>query len=98
LEYVWIMSISGLALESAVTARREAETSLRELTARLERRVEERTAELRENQRRFQALAEAASDAIISADNDGMITGWNTGARTIFGYDEEEVLGKRSPS
>ncbi len=92
--YVWTLAITGVALESTVTARRAAEASLRDLTAQLERRVVERTAEVVANQERYRAVTETANDAIISADNDGMITGWNKGARIIFGYDEEEVLGK----
>lgn len=92
--YIWTMTITGLALESTVTARRAAEASLRELTAQLERRVVQRTAEVVANQERYRAVTETANDAIISADDAGMITGWNKGARIIFGYDGEEVLGK----
>jgi PAS domain S-box-containing protein len=40
------------------------------------------------------AATQSANDAIISADNDGNILSWNDGARRIFGYTEEEVLGK----
>lgn len=47
-----------------------------------------------EAEQRYRALAEAASDAIISADYGGMIIGWNKGASNIFGYSELEVLGK----
>ncbi|MGN6544062.1 MAG: PAS domain S-box protein, partial [Aureliella sp.] len=47
-----------------------------------------------EAEQRYRALAEAASDAIISANYDGTIIGWNKGAREIFGYVDEEVLGK----
>ncbi|MCW1915862.1 PAS domain S-box protein [Luteolibacter sp. GHJ8] len=32
--------------------------------------------------------------AIITTDVEGLITGWNTGARHIFGYGPEEVLGR----
>ncbi len=32
--------------------------------------------------------------AIISVDLDGMILSWNPGARSIFGYEEAEVLGR----
>ncbi len=49
---------------------------------------------LRENEERFRALAQTATDAIISADSNGTINFWNKGAQTIFGYTEEEVSGK----
>ena len=49
---------------------------------------------LRESELRFRSVAQSANDAIISADSSGKIISWNTGAQTIFGFVEEEVLGK----
>jgi PAS domain S-box-containing protein len=49
---------------------------------------------LRASEERFRAIAQSATDAIISADADGKITSWNQGAKTIFGYAESEVLGQ----
>jgi PAS domain S-box-containing protein len=43
---------------------------------------------------KFRSVAESANEAIISADIRGDITFWNRGARSIFGYPEEEILGK----
>jgi PAS domain S-box-containing protein len=42
----------------------------------------------------FRAVAESASDAIISADAQGTIVFWNRSATRIFGYSEEEALGQ----
>src|SRR4030095_8872112 len=39
------------------------------------------------------ALIESADDAIISKTLDGIITSWNEGARRIFGYEADEVIG-----
>jgi two-component system sensor histidine kinase/response regulator len=39
-------------------------------------------------------LVEASHDAIISRDLEGRITSWNQGAKRIYGYDTEEVLGQ----
>ncbi len=49
---------------------------------------------LRESEERFRSVARTAPDAIISSNSDGNIIFWNKGAETIFGYAEEEVLGK----
>lgn len=40
------------------------------------------------------SLIESADDAIISKTLDGIITSWNEGARRIFGYEADEVIGK----
>jgi PAS domain S-box-containing protein/putative nucleotidyltransferase with HDIG domain len=51
-------------------------------------------AALEESERKFRAVAESASDAIVSADASGDIVFWNGSAERIFGYAEDEVLGR----
>jgi PAS domain S-box-containing protein len=48
----------------------------------------------RESEARFRSVTQSATDAIIAADSDGRITFWNNGARNLFGYQEDEVLGQ----
>ena len=42
-------------------------------------------------------LVESASDyAVFMLDADGCISNWNAGAEHLFGYKEEETVGKSS--
>jgi PAS domain S-box-containing protein len=40
------------------------------------------------------AIVESSDDAIISKNLDSIITSWNAGAKRIFEYSEEEIVGK----
>ncbi len=58
------------------------------VTDRLEARPSDRA------RRMAQELAQTSTDAIICTDVDGRITSWNPAASGIFGWREEEALGK----
>lgn len=49
---------------------------------------------LRESEARFRAVAETATDAIITIDGHDRIIFWNQAAADIFGYSTEEMIGK----
>jgi len=50
---------------------------------------------LREGERRMRIVAEGTKDyAIITFDDDGLVTSWNAGAERIFGYTEAEMIGQ----
>ena len=49
---------------------------------------------LQKSQMQLRSVTRSAIDAIIGADSRGNIISWNNGAQSIFGYEEEEVLGK----
>ena len=49
---------------------------------------------LRDSEMRFRSLAESAIDAIISINSEDKIIFWNKGAERIFGYSEDEVVGR----
>jgi PAS domain S-box-containing protein len=55
--------------------------------------VAEREERLREGEERFRTMTESAVDAVVTADANGDIVSWNRGARAVFGYAPDEVLG-----
>ena len=73
---------------------RITQAKLRELNDRLGQQVEQRSQALVETEHRLELLIAAVSDyAIFMLDPGGHIVSWNTGARRIMGYLQEEVIG-----
>jgi PAS domain S-box-containing protein len=67
----------------------------REVQTRIERQVTVSKVRLalRESEAKFRSVMESAIDAIISADEDGIIRTWNSAAAALFGHTEDEVVG-----
>lgn len=53
--------------------------------------------ELNELKGYLESLIESTADAIVATDLNNIVTAWNNGAETIFGYSREEVIGKPLP-
>lgn len=49
---------------------------------------------LRDSEMKFRSVAQSAVDAIVSTDANDRVIFWNDAAKGIFGYSEDEVLGK----
>ncbi|MEW6218832.1 MAG: PAS domain S-box protein [Thermodesulfobacteriota bacterium] len=76
----------------------EAKTlSLDKLKAELEERaaaLKGSMEDLDAKEVKFRSVVEAASDAIVTVDGEGLIMFWNQGATEIFGYPAAEALGR----
>jgi PAS domain S-box-containing protein len=57
-------------------------------------RTEQRIRESESRYRGIAAIVESSQDAVLTKNLDGVITSWNHGARRLFGYTAEEVIGK----
>lgn len=82
----------GLAVD--VTGRKLAEDALKQVNESLEQQVAQRTQELRDRENRLHAILDAAADAIITIDHQGIIRSVNPATRKLFGYTKEELLGQ----
>ena len=49
---------------------------------------------LKESELRFRSVTQSANDAILMVDSADKVIFWNKGAQSIFGYEEEFVLGQ----
>ena len=63
------------------------------LTRHLESRVEERTAELRASEQRFEALFQHSSDVVSIVDGDGIVRYQSESLFPVFGYEPSELIG-----
>lgn len=51
-------------------------------------------AALQASEMRTRAIVESALDAVVTMDERGIVTGWNSQAVSMFGYQEQEISGR----
>ncbi len=73
---------------------RRANLILQKSRDELDRRVTERTAELKDSEEKFRGMTSSAQSAIIMIDNNGNVDFWNLAAEKIFGWAADEIIGK----
>jgi PAS domain S-box-containing protein len=83
-------------MEDAILAQQRAEELNRRLIAEIERRKKSDAA-LGATEERLRLLSESFDDyAIFSTDLEGNIVTWNPGAEKIFGYADDEIIGRNA--
>ena len=74
-----------------ISDRKRIAEELRRVNEELHRRTAEQLGEYRS---KLASIIDSSEDAILSKDLNGIITSWNRGAESIYGYTPEEVIGK----
>ncbi|HYP01862.1 MAG TPA: PAS domain S-box protein [Pyrinomonadaceae bacterium] len=64
----------------------------------LQREMQATLASLRESNQTLEAIIHASPLAIITLDPDGIVKMWNSAAERIYGWSEQEVLGRPLPT
>ncbi|MEM2099008.1 MAG: PAS domain S-box protein [Candidatus Bathyarchaeia archaeon] len=77
-----------------ITHRKENAKLIKEYAEQMETLVEQKIKEIKENEEKFRAITTCAKDAIITVRADGTVAYWNPAAERIFGYAEQEAVGK----
>ncbi|HEY5809995.1 MAG TPA: diguanylate cyclase, partial [Povalibacter sp.] len=76
---------AALGKQLAFEAKNRIEAELRESQARLE-----------QSEARMRALLQHANDAVITMTSDGIISGWNDAAQSLFGWTAAEAIGQEA--
>jgi PAS domain S-box-containing protein len=92
----------GIALDiteriQAIKALQRSELELKQLNESLETLVRDRTSEIRQQSRRYDAILNTAIDGFFAADSMGRIRDANPAYCAMLGYTEDEMLGLSVP-
>lgn len=60
----------------------------------LEQEVLARTNQLADSEKKFSSILQLAPEGILTTNSDGIIQLFNEGAQKLFGYSEDEIIGK----
>jgi diguanylate cyclase (GGDEF)-like protein/PAS domain S-box-containing protein len=79
--FIWLLGLAGIL------------SGKRQIALQINQR-EQVYNSLQESEERTRSIVASSMDAIISANREGEITGWNEQASTVFGWQADEVLGQ----
>jgi PAS domain S-box-containing protein len=98
-DYVYVkgtdeLSNLGSKINGMITALQDSRDELKNYSESLERKVEERTLELKKNQEKLRSIFAASPDTILAVDLQNYITEGNKQLYRSSGYSREDLVGK----
>jgi len=94
---ITLLLMSFTALQREIIRRKRNEAELAQHRAQLEKLVEERTAELKQQNRRNELILGATIDGFFSANQDGRLLDANSAYCKMLGYTRAELLQRSIP-
>ena len=88
------VGVLARSFESMTRQVDEAQSDLREINDNLEKMVAERTHLLENSEAQQRTILQTIADAIITIDEDSLISSFNPAAENIFGYRADEIVGQ----
>ncbi len=86
-DVLWMRDLVTVVIENGVPTRLRGVTF--DITER--KRVE---ATIEEGNRRLRGIVDSALDAVITIDEQGLVTGWDGQAQALFGWSRDEMIGR----
>ncbi|HET8870036.1 MAG TPA: diguanylate cyclase [Aquabacterium sp.] len=83
------------ALATFADQKRQHVDELKRVNEALEHRVQERTAEIRDQEQEIRAILEHANEAFVRVDHDGRVLEWNACAERTFGWSRSQAIGQQ---
>jgi PAS domain S-box-containing protein len=87
-------TVAGVVVFNDITERKRAEEEVQRLNKELERRVEERTAQLEQERATLDAILNNLTEGVLAADSRDRVVFANPAARSMLGVGSEERLEK----
>ena len=102
-DYVYVkgtdeLSNLGCKINGMITTIQDSRDELKKYAESLERKVEERTLELKKNQEKLKSIFAASPDTILAVDLQNNITEGNKQMYESSGYSRDDLVGKPASS
>lgn len=92
--FVSIIAVTTLTLNASIVERKRSEEALRDLGNELEKRVNERTADLEDRRRFIETLFDSVEDLMAVFDKQGNYLSVNRKVEEVYKLNRKDIIGK----